>query len=238
MKPEKTNHKITHNAPSPGEFLAAPENAELATETDHLRWLAFCYVADELTTSQRADFESRLSTELEAQEALASVVELGSEIYRSYDSADGPELLERAVATTSLADRSTTLPRLLLMAAAVLVMSVIGYGLVQSGDQSTAHISRQGQTSNSQLSILADDWIDNLAGSEIEIANNGDFSDLAELAEWEEADQNNQGLDSSEIDDFGLDTSLISFYSEILDSGQEDGLLNSKSLKQKTEVKL
>ena len=244
MKPEKTNHENSHNAAAPGEFLAAQENHDLANEHDRLQWLAFCYVADELTTSQRANFEIRLSTDLQAQEALASAVELGGEIYRSYESDDGTILLDRAV-RNSATDQSSPLSRILIIAAAVSVMAVVGYGLVQNSDQSTAHNNSPDQLSTAQLSILADDWIDSLDGDEIEIADGGDSSELSELADWdsEEFEQSIPVPDSSAendlgVNDLGVDTSLISFYSEMLDSGQVDSLLNSESLKQKTGVEL
>jgi len=228
MKPEKPNHETTNGVPTPGEFLAAEGSADNVNELDRLQWLAFCFVADELTASERADFESRLSTDLEAQEALAAVVELGSGIYGSYHCEDSP------------ADRSSTLSRMLLIAAAVLVMAVVGYGLSQNNNQSTAQskLNEQSSPSTSQLSILADDWIDSLDDDEIEIAV--ELTESAELSDWdsEASEESVPMLDSSEGDDLGLDTNLISFYSEMLDVGQEDSLLNSKSLRQKTGVEL
>lgn len=82
------------------------------------------------------------------------------------------------------------------------------------------------------MSILADDWINSLDGDEIEIADSDALSDW----DSEEFDESTPLLDSSKGDDLGLDTNLISFYSEILDSGQEDGLL--KSLRQEAGVEL
>jgi len=237
MKPENPNHETANSVPTPGEFLAADGSADGVN--DRLQWLAFCYVADELTATERADFESRLSTDLEAQEALVSAVELGSGIYNNYhreaESAEEPALLDRAGTKNSPADRSSTLSRMLLLAAAVLVMAVVGYGLSQNNDQSTAHsnLEEQSSPSTSQLSILADDWINSL-DDEIEI------TESAELSDWdsEEFEESMPLLDSSEGDDLGLDTNLISFYSEMLDSGLEEGLLNSKSLRQETGVEL
>ena len=237
MNPKKTNHETADSVPSPGEYLAGEESAD--NVDDCLQWLAFCYVADELTTRERADFESRLSTDLEAQEALASVVELGSGIYGNYhredESTNEPILLDRAGTRNSPSDRSSTLSRMLLIAAAVLVMAVVGYGLSQNSNESTAHNKSDdlfSSPSTSQLSILADYWINSLDGDEIEIADSDALSDW----DSEEFDESTPLLDSSKGDDLGLDTNLISFYSEILDSGQEDGLL--KSLRQEAGVEL
>lgn len=243
MKPEKSNHETAHSAATPGEYFAAEDGADNAsadsTSTDRLQWLAFCYVADELTASERADFESQLSTELKAQEALASAVELSYGIHQNYvlqaEPAIGSTLLERSDAGNLTSDRSSTLSRMLLMAAAVLVMAVIGYGLIQNSNQNTAHNNFHDQSSaTSQLSILADDWINSLDDDEIEIAG----GDLSELSELEEIEESTPLLDSSAGDDLGVDAGLISFYSEILDSEQEDSLLNSKSLRRKTGVDL
>lgn len=41
-----------------------------------LDWLAFCYVADELSDDERAAFEMRLATDQAAREAVAAAVEL------------------------------------------------------------------------------------------------------------------------------------------------------------------
>lgn len=41
-----------------------------------LEWLAFCYVADELSADERAAFEERLATDQAAREAVAAAVEL------------------------------------------------------------------------------------------------------------------------------------------------------------------
>ena len=219
MKPEEKNHKTEQNAPTPGEYRAVQGSAE-ANEQDHLQWLAFCYVADELTASQRADFESRLSTDLRAQEALASVVELSCGVHKNYqlqtESANTSTLLERAGTRDSTSDQPSTLSRLLLMAAAVLVMAAIGYGLVQNSNQSTVANHSHQQSSDSDFS--ADDWInslDEIDGDQIELVDNEENASL---------------VDVSEDENLNVDSVLISFYSEVFDGQQEEPLLNPKSL--------
>jgi len=131
------------------------------------------------------------------------------------------------------------LSRMLLMAAAVLVMAFVGYGLVQNKNLMTANsnLHNPSSPSSAQLSVFADDWIDSLDGDEVAIADSGDPS---ELSEWdsEEFKESVSSLDSNSDDDLAVDTSLISFYSEMLDSGPEDGLLNSTSFGQETGVEL
>ena len=87
------------------------------------------------------------------------------------------------------------------------------------------------------MSTLADDWIDSLDSDEIDLADGGE---LSELTDWdsEEFEQSMLSLDNKADADLGVDESLISFYSEMLDSGPEDTLLNSDSFRQKTGVEL
>ncbi len=56
------------------------ENSKFA---DDLDWLAFCYVANELTGEPLARFEARLAMEQEPREAVARAMELTSEVYLS-----------------------------------------------------------------------------------------------------------------------------------------------------------
>ncbi len=253
MNPETPNHETARSAPNPGEYVfpndsadaagsdstnADSTNADSGSEQDRLQWLAFCYVADELTADQVADFEGRLATDLKAQEALTSAVELSSGVYGHFqleaESPDGPKRLHRAGSRNNSANRSSILSRVLLLAAAVLVMAFISRGLVQDGNQSTAHNRLNDQTSSSQLSILADSWINSLGVNEVEMADSDE-------SEWnsEGFDESSPLIDSSrDGDDLGVDANLISFYSEMLDSAQEESLLNSDLPIQKAGVEL
>ena len=56
-------------------------NPDIFGESNRLDWLAFCYVADELTDAQRVDFETQLSSDIDAQEALANAVALGRSVF-------------------------------------------------------------------------------------------------------------------------------------------------------------
>ena len=254
MNPETPNHETARSASNPGQYVFSDDSpdavgfdstkadstsAHSGSEQDRLQWLAFCYVADELTADQVADFEGRLATDLKAQEALASAVELSSGVYGHYQleaaSADGSKRLDLAGSRNNSADRSSILSRVLLLAAAVLVMAFIAHGLVQDGNQSTAHNRFNNQTSSSQLSILADSWINSLDVNEVET------TDSDELSEWnsEDFDESSPLIDSSrDGDDLGVDANLISFYSEMLDSDQEESLLNSDLPNQKAGVEL
>ena len=54
--------------------------AESQTELD---WLAFRYVADELSSAERDEFELRLATDQSAREAVAAAVELLANVHRA-----------------------------------------------------------------------------------------------------------------------------------------------------------
>ena len=54
--------------------------AESQTELD---WLAFRYVADELSSAERDEFELRLATDQTAREAVAAAVELLANVHRA-----------------------------------------------------------------------------------------------------------------------------------------------------------
>jgi len=221
MNPEENNQEFEQNVSTPGGYLAD------TGEKDRLQWLAFCYVADELTTSQRADFESRLATDLEAQEALASVVDLSCNVHRNYllqtEPASASTLLRAGLKDSISSDQSSTWSRMLLMAAAILVLASIGYVLFPNSNQGTAHNYRHQQSTDSDFS--ADDWInsfDEIARDQIELAVTDDNTPLVDLSEDEDLD---------------VDSMLISFYSEVFD-GQQESLLNSKSLNRKSGIDL
>lgn len=60
-------------------------NHDVAGFASELHWLAFCYVAGELTAEQSAQFEQRLAEDLEAQVAVADAVSLCSSTYASIE---------------------------------------------------------------------------------------------------------------------------------------------------------
>ncbi len=210
MKPEETNQESQDNTLTPGEYFVG-EGSDNSSQHDQLQWLAFCYLADELTASQRADFEGRLSSELSVQEALASVVELSSGVHqnlRNVDCAKDSMVLERAGNRSSVFGRSSTLSRMLLIAATVLVLAFLGYGVSQNTDRSTAHKNLDEQNIVSNFS--ADEWINSF--DEID-------DDQLTLTVTEE---DVPVAEASEEANLGLDPMLISFYSEVFDGQQEE----------------
>ncbi len=52
-------------------------------QLSELEWLAFCYLADELSPAQQAEFERRLETDASAQQALVVQMELTAQIAAS-----------------------------------------------------------------------------------------------------------------------------------------------------------
>lgn len=71
-------------------------------QDDENDWLAFRYVADDLSEAERAEFESRLAWDETAQRSLGSMVELTLAIAATEESATG-----KSVAPAALANEST-----------------------------------------------------------------------------------------------------------------------------------
>lgn len=94
--------------------------------TSDLDWLAFCYVANELSADERASFESRLADDQSACEAVARAVELVQAVALA-------ETCERERPMPASITRRTTWPRRLAWmsvgasAALVLVAAALGW---------------------------------------------------------------------------------------------------------------
>lgn len=81
---------------------------------DDLNWLAFRYIADEMSDDERSRFDARLADDLAAQQAVAQAVELTQAIALS-EALEKPALSREPVATTS--QSQTWLRRAVWMAA-------------------------------------------------------------------------------------------------------------------------
>lgn len=214
--------------------------------SDQLQWLAFCYVSEELTSEQRQEFESRLSTDLEAQEALASVVELGRSIYEVHEAATALEHGNAVCTLVRTTPRKTASSiarwRSLATVAAVVTMCFIGYGifnksnplrpitasaLIHPADSVDFHTDDlAGQSSTTMASA----WIQSLDSTETEIAEtestmweiSAGRAPLAprEAGPWEtdSSESNLRLIEQGEDHDLGVDVTLVSFYSTMLDA--------------------
>ena len=67
-------------------------NHDVVDFASELHWLAFCYVAGELSVEQTAQFEQRLADDLEAQVAVADAVSLYESIYASIETSQNDQV--------------------------------------------------------------------------------------------------------------------------------------------------
>ena len=100
--------------------------------SNELEWVAFCYVSDELSESERIDFEDRLGEEQACRDAVVRVMELNELTYGCFDT---PATSPRAV-TASVdfelnpgagAAVKRPAPGLLFAAAACVAMIALGW---------------------------------------------------------------------------------------------------------------
>ena len=65
------------------ELRALPASAFTEPFTSDLDWMAFCYIADELSGEQLTQFESRLEDDPEARDAVSRMMELSTSVFES-----------------------------------------------------------------------------------------------------------------------------------------------------------
>jgi len=82
-------------------------NHDVHQFASELHWLAFCYVAGEMTAQQTIQFEQRIAEDFDAQVAVADAVSLSSSIYTSIENLEvGKVSVDRS--QPAAADRSTS----------------------------------------------------------------------------------------------------------------------------------
>ncbi|MFK7768876.1 MAG: hypothetical protein AB8B55_16770 [Mariniblastus sp.] len=133
-------------------------NSQLNEDND-LQWLAFCYIAEELSEPETAQFEARLETDQAAREAVSNAVAQGQLVFAAIES-DGSSLSEQSTAEKKqIADasnglRSNTRRSAVLFAAAAALLMMVG-GWAWMNFQPTSPIA-------SDTEGLAEVWVDTL----------------------------------------------------------------------------
>ncbi|MEZ6093856.1 MAG: hypothetical protein R3C03_06410 [Pirellulaceae bacterium] len=112
-----------------------PESSDLENHStkESLIWLAFCYLADEQSPVERADFEQRLETDAAAQEALVEAARLSYVVAAvSRESQSQPVVIsaEDSNASPRIAARGNT-PFLIALAMTVLALVIAGFYLTR-----------------------------------------------------------------------------------------------------------
>ncbi len=130
-------------------------NHDVAQFDSGLDWLAFCYVAGELSAQQAAEFEQRLAEDLDAQVAVADAVSMCASTYASIETFQADKV-SLGCGQTAETDRSSTW-RWVAVAAAGLVAIVSLWQMLPAspGNEEVAHKSsgRVSQKAGSAIAI-------------------------------------------------------------------------------------
>lgn len=128
-------------------------------QANDVEWLAFCYVADEMSADERARFESRLSSDQAAREAVATAVELTQTIAAAEPIEQTVELAPRRFDRVVFWQRATWIATTTAACLAV----VLGYQLVsqvlQQGDRA-AGFAGQKEAGDGEADELAQAWLE------------------------------------------------------------------------------
>ena len=153
--------------------------------TNDLDWMAFCYVADELSGDQLAQFESRLENDQAAREAVAEAVKISTAVFEC-DAASTPIPTREVSASTSTSRASQWV---LVIAAALLVGVGLAAWIANSNSGPTEIVA---ELNDEDLAIAwadtiqevdindsADEFLD-----EFQLASSESGSDEGDEAEW------------------------------------------------------
>ena len=232
MMPDRDD-KLNSEAPaSSGGSNIENSNSDIFGESDRLDWLAFCYVADELTETQRVDFETQLSSDIEAQEALANAVALGRSVFQAQQLTRNPanvqakgQLRKKIVPTKRLTGQAGW--KFWIAAASALVVASLIVLSVKSPDSQpivAAHQTIGGGQDAADLKTdddaieSIDSWLSDLVYFDMPVE--GD--DSLTISSWE-SDDDSADDDSFQDDEaMDLDGSMVAFYSDVLSDSDSD----------------
>lgn len=119
-----------------------------------LQWMAFCYVADELTEDEKSNFENRLQDDPAAQQAVVDAMQQAQAIYAAIDlSRDVPQPERVALLDSPASFPTRGIPQVLFAAAAGLMLLVAGWAwYANQGTPATAGTHNESE-------LLADAWV-------------------------------------------------------------------------------
>ena len=128
----------------------------------NLEWIAFCYIADEMTASEKSAFEMRLENDEQAQQAVVAAMEQSQTIFAALeDSATAiPPIMANPTLATTGAGRQ--IPGFLFAVAAALILMVAGWSWYANQDTTETIAESLIIETNSDSEQLADAWIQTL----------------------------------------------------------------------------
>ena len=154
--------------------------------TSELDWHAFRYVSDEMSDSERGEFEKRLETDPEAQAALVDVVQSTQLIYAALDSQHDSQTDLQDSQKVNVASRASSKPglqrlRAVLSAAAAILLMVAGWS-IYSGNQNSPEAAFNNTQSSADLAVA---WADTLSARDL-VTVEAELDELAEEVEFED----------------------------------------------------
>ena len=223
-------------------------NPDIFEESDRLDWLAFCYVADELTDAQRVDFETQLSSDIDAQEALANAVALGRsvfEIQRPMQPAADVHAQMRHTQTRHVQMRSqsrssrarglvrsgqTGWKYWIAAASVIAVASLIAFSATSSESQPVVAVHRSVGNDLDAVDLQTDGdaiesidlWLTDLVYFDMTAKRN----EALTTDDWDAADDFSDEVAFQDDESMDLDVSLVTFYSDVLGGSDIDAVEN------------
>lgn len=129
-----------------------PENQDTEESKHELDWIAFCYIAGELSDAEAADFENQLEDDVATQQAVVRAMDQARVMDVAFSTpATAPASIAPAV--DHIGSTSTPIPRFLFVAAASLMLIVMGWGWYANNPapESTVDVAAESEQ-------LADAW--------------------------------------------------------------------------------
>lgn len=218
-----------------------------------LQWLAFCYVGEELDEAAREAFDQRLGSDLEAQEALASVVALGRDVFQvesefqSSPIAQSSPIDQPMPTAIHAVSRSTRRWSILGVAAAVLIIGSVGYGIArhqhhqqQQGHPQTVETNQIASALSPAVDggLLLDQWLENLDSTDVgngSESNDREQQTVTVLWEDDTIEENDSWVESNQSE-WNIDVSMVAIYSDVFDGLDESHLLELKSSQRRRGV--
>ena len=238
MMPDRNDNSNSENT--------VDSNPDIFGESNRLDWLAFCYVADELTDAQRVDFETQLSSDIDAQEALANAVALGrsvfeiqrpmqpaADVHAQLPHAVMPKLRSQSHSSTAkeLVPSSQSGWKYWIAAASVIaIASLIAFSATSSESKPVVAVHRNVDNDLDAVNLQTDGdaiesidlWLTDLVYFDMPAKRN----EAVTTDDWDAADDFSDEVAFQDDESVDLDVSLVTFYSDVLGGSDIDDVEN------------
>ena len=163
------------NSPQPDK----PSDGEFSNDLD---WMAFCYIADELSGEELAQFEARLASDQAARDAVEQAMRISTAVYECKLPTTEPAV-QTVSATAPSAVSSRSVSQWIVALAAALL---IGVGL--TAWIANSNPSKSGEVAMTQDEELAIAWADTIQEVELSVVVD-EFQDEFQFASSEGSDE-------------------------------------------------